>query len=457
MIQKLLEFEQEHQELYDIQANGMPIYTVLRQDVYELLNESEIQYQASGKKGRIYPKRILDGLIKMYRFRNKETLIFTTSIFRRDKQRNLAAEYLLDNYVGAGIFEWPSRDSVFDLGYFKDEKREQYCPLDFYLLLKKFDRILYRKQYNNLINECKNNIEGILAGIKETKVREFLSNALPSVYADTIRSQVLFKRLYKKYSETKIIIDFWGAARENIFPIFSSSVQLIELQHGVISLESIGYIYPKFVRYINAPIFERKILVYGDYTKRLLTEESIFDNSQIDIIGNPRLIRYNQMSCDTIISKEIILFTSQPYTLPNYYPKMVKLLNEFNKAIKEVGINKKLGIKLHPREDVRIGEYYKQHINEVEIYDASVELYDLLKRSFVHLTVSSTTLYEAAEFDTPTIVLVDGYHNSLNDFGFPVWTVEEHSDILNVLTKLQNVDTYHKYVNYLKVKVKEYL
>lgn len=91
-------------------------------------------------------------------------------MFRRDYGRNLAAEYLMDKYPDGVVFEWPSRTDLYDIAYFQDDRKDRYCPLDFYILLYKFYGKLHRKEAVKLENDCREQLKHFLQGLKSQKI-----------------------------------------------------------------------------------------------------------------------------------------------------------------------------------------------------------------------------------------------------------------------------------------------
>lgn len=139
----------------------MPVYTCFRDSVSLILsgeaNSKEIEYEE--EKGKIYLRRIWDSFWKIRKLKKSETLIFTSTMFRRDYGRNLAAEYLMDKYPDGVVFEWPSRTDLYDTAYFQDDRKDRYCPLDFYILLYKFYGRLHRKEAAKLENDCREQLK----------------------------------------------------------------------------------------------------------------------------------------------------------------------------------------------------------------------------------------------------------------------------------------------------------
>ena len=140
----LFEFEKKYPFLYEIEVKGVPIYTCFRDMVLLILDgkSTEKSNDFEIEKGRIYPKRIIDSYMKLKKLKNAKTLVFSSSMFRRDYGRNLAAEYLMDKYPETVVYEWPSRSDAYDAAYFGDLQRKCYCPLDFYIFIYKLGGIV---------------------------------------------------------------------------------------------------------------------------------------------------------------------------------------------------------------------------------------------------------------------------------------------------------------------------
>jgi len=200
------------------------------------------------------------------------------------------------------------------------------------------------------------------------------------------------------------------------------------------------------------------MLLYGEATKKLLIEKSVFTEAQIEVIGNPRIQKYKQEFGESNEKRQYILFTSQPFEQDvkgvNYYSEMIPFLQSIQKQLVTDDKWRKyqLVIKLHPRENNGIKNRYKESIPECEVFDNSTPLYELLGKSFLHLTANSTTLYEAALFDTPTVLLPYQGYKPEEIFGFDVKITN------NILpNELVDIEKYREYLLYLKDQTLKYM
>ena len=466
----LFQFENKYSFLYGIEVNGVPIYTSLRDGVLKCLqNHTSSVVHVKEKKGRIYLRRIVDGFFKLYKCRNAKTLVFTSTMFRRDKGRNLAAEFLMDRYCQTVVCEWPSRNTQFDVAYLYDKYKEKYIPLDYCLIYSKIYRIVHRKEYNTLVEEQREKIKKLFALRKDyfsdedCPAIEYLILEVPKTFADIYIGQKIFKTIFKNYKHIEYAIDFWGAGRENIIPVLPGKPKSIELQHGIITENHPGYIYPQFANKICKDFFSRKLLVYGKKTRDLLTQKSVFMKEQIEIIGNPRIIKCKELFDFGGKKRNIILFTSQPFeqdgAAEGYYETMLPILRRIQEILdsSEKWKEYHLVVKLHPRENNGIAKWYRERLGKCVVYDNSSQLFELLNQTFLHITVSSTTLYEAALFGVPSAVI--GFNGIVDEknYGFKIWTIQNEEDIFEILSRCNDEKTYKIYQGYLKNQTIKYM
>ena len=185
-----------------------------------------------------------------------------------------------------------------------------------------------------------------------------------------------------------------------------------------------------------------------------MTNESIFKVENVEIIGNPRIAEYKKEYVKQDKGRNLILFCSQPFEQDgranNYYETVIPILNTLEEVVRKEKLNLNIGIKLHPRENNGVKELYMKKLQNVTVFDNTSQLYDLLSYTFVQITVNSTTLYEAAAFETPTVTISFNGINMKNEYGFDVWEIKRLSDVKEYLDLLSNKEEYSKYLNYLK-------
>lgn len=463
----LFKFENKYPFLYEIEVDGFPIYTCFRETLSLVLsgNEQENHTAFIEKKGRIYPRRIMESFVKLIRFRRAKTLIFTSTMFRRDYGRNLSAEYLMSYYPEAVTFEWPSRVEAYDVAYFNDKNKHRYCPLDFYVLIYKIYVIRHKNEALKLENQCRNRLSKAFDTAPkaetntEKKAIDILMSKMPESYAITVLSHQLLRKFFSKYKNIEYAVDFWGSARENIFPVLPGKFESIELQHGIIHPNHYGYIYPAGANHRCKRFFERTMLVYGESTKQLLVKDSVFREEQIKVIGNPRIIEYRKQFVLPQQVRKLILFTSQPFeqdgAATHYYDTVIPILEKVCQSIGKEDYY--MAIKLHPRENNGVREIYEEKIPTCKVYDNSAQLFELLGQSRLHITVSSTTLYEAALFDCPTVCIDYDNRKPVDNYGFETWNIKTSAEVEKVLQRCLDKKQYKDYLAYLKRETMQYM
>ncbi|MBQ2701724.1 MAG: hypothetical protein IJF64_01935, partial [Clostridia bacterium] len=365
-------FEEKYPFLYDLQVRGVPVYTSFRDGVLQRLRDGKVaELPISDTANKVSIRRILGSFFKQRKYKKKKTLIFTSTVYRRDNGRNLAAEYLLEKYPDGAIFEWQSGNPVYDKAYFTDVNKDRYCPLDYFSVKLKIYKIFHKKEYARLCEEGLAKIKPLFENAQpqtegERLAIEYLLAELPAAYATTVIYQKLFARYFKKFKNLEYAIDFWGGARENIIPVLRNNPKSVELQHGIITGHHPGYVYPRFVGENTSPFFKRKILVYGDKTKRILCENSIFPCENVEVIGNPRVQTYKKVFGEKQAERKLILFASQPYegdgVGKEYYKTVVGYLKTVADVLKTDGrwAGYRLAVKLHPRESNAAVQAYKE-------------------------------------------------------------------------------------------------
>lgn len=91
------------------------------------------------------------------------------------------------------------------------------------------------------------------------------------------------------------------------------------------------------------------------------------------------------------------------------------------------------------------------------VYDNASPLFELLSKSYLHITVSSTTLYEAALFGCPTVCLKFGDKNLKRTYGFEVWGAETADEATQLLKRCFDREQYEKYLGYLTKETMRYM
>ena len=109
-----------------------------------------------------------------------------------------------------------------------------------------------------------------------------------------------------------------------------------------------------------------------------------------------------------------------------------------------------LAIKLHPREGDEILEVYREALPDCEFMNRSSDLYGVLAQSWLHVTANSTVLYEALEFDVPTVTIMLPGFDPEKLFWKGVAVLKAPEDAGKVIEELADAGNYRRYLESMK-------
>jgi hypothetical protein len=172
-------------------------------------------------------------------------------------------------------------------------------------------------------------------------------------------------------------------------------VPVTELQHGTLTGHPF-YIYPDSYR----QVFERillpdRIAVYGEYWRRLLTLNSIYPEDAVVVAGY--YLKTPPVSRDTTAhDKTVILLTTQPIYQQHWVNYIRLLRSRLDPR------SWRIVIKLHLSES---SEGYRELLTAGFVELSDLGTYDLLSQCDIHISVSSTVLFEAVRYGVANYVL----------------------------------------------------
>lgn len=179
-------------------------------------------------------------------------------------------------------------------------------------------------------------------------------------------------------------------------------IRSIELQHGLIAGNDLYYQYsPVFSKGVKNAFFPDKICVYGSYWKEILKKGCEFEESQIAIGGD---YLWQPEQHEKAQSKEdLVLICAQKNFHTEYIDYAISLIPFMEKHPEWKWV-----IKMHPLEK-RKSEYRSLSHYGFEIIDDEQSLHTLLSKARIHISIYSTTFYDALGYDVVNF--------SLQDFG----------------------------------------
>ena len=188
-----------------------------------------------------------------------------------------------------------------------------------------------------------------------------------------------------------------------IYAARSLDIRLIEYQHGLISKEDVFYNYPKsIIKYRKNALFPDEIRTFGNYWSKILEEGNVLDKTKIKLVKyfftKPYFDDNDLKYCKELKVKyeKIFLFTTQTF-LTNYFIKYIdnvlKITDERNLIL----------IKPHPSEPKSA---YQKYNNNSNVIVTMMDIDLLFTVCDFHLTIYSTTAFDALRFNIPTYFIV---------------------------------------------------
>lgn len=401
-IEDYLEFERKN-NLFDLQIDGVYFWQLVRKRVSDnIMIKLNILSQPSQTVAQSKIERIKTFLIYLsHAFVNLfKKIPKVDAIIINHPRKILFNDDYVDIYTYYLQEEYKSKKVSFltldvPVNWHKHLiKKEPYIRNmeNFSIIKKVFYKYFYKKKNrnNNILQEISNKLDD-----------EF---GYDGNVVDVINTQIhIFKQDYNYYTkffkkakpkEVSIVIS-------DVYPgIVKAAKDLnittIEVQHGAITKEHLGYEYPynKIVEY-----FPDKIRLFGEYwydtvDMPIKKENIILTENKFLTVKSAEKVSKNK--------KQVLFVTQGWVTL-----KMIKVIKEFCKLTKEYEVV----VKLHPSEFEYWKKEYPQLLELQKKYSIKVidnfekGIYDLLQESQYVVGVSSTCLYEALYFDCNVCLL----------------------------------------------------
>ncbi len=170
------------------------------------------------------------------------------------------------------------------------------------------------------------------------------------------------------------------------------NIRSIELQHGLIAGNDLYYQYaPTFRNGVQNAFFPDIICVYGSYWKDILIRGCEFRESQIVVAGD--YLWQPSAEAKENPKENLLLICAQK----NFHTEYVEYAKSLIPLMKKHP-NWKWVIKMHPLEKLK-QEYRKLEEFGFEIIDQEQSLCSLLQKASIHISIYSTTFYDALGHD----------------------------------------------------------
>ncbi|MBL7936886.1 MAG: hypothetical protein JNM51_13860 [Bacteroidia bacterium] len=216
----------------------------------------------------------------------------------------------------------------------------------------------------------------------------------------------VWSRFLKEYPYLKQSLFTCHYHREGQILAFKRrGVKCVEFQHGLIAEQDVFYMFPKQVAPIKSKcLFADQIMVYGKYWKDQLLEGVEYSEDQINVIGYyhadmnmtfPEEIAHLKSS---VQNKRFILITTQTF-LHKHFVKFAIELSEYAAKNESSFV---IVLKSHPAEDVSIYQNALNSYSNIKVISSPLPV--LLSHAFSHISIYSTTLFDALRFKVSNFV-----------------------------------------------------
>ena len=402
---KIIEIERNH-NFFDIDVHDIKIWQLIRVKAYELVLASKFNTTNFSNKNSLF-KKIQKASSKITRISNflfynpffslskSDILIFESS--RKVKFKNEFIDpytkFISDDLIKSGK-KVTKYQSSYKFDRLSKNKRNVY-HLDFILLLSNY--IAKFKIKNKIKSKHFNNIEKVINTEFNTKLHlETLCVYEASLF--NIQSWFYALLLRIKNPQKIIIVNFSNKAAL-INEAKKRSIEVIEIQHGVMAKEDLIYHYPHTVEE-SLEYFPNKFYVWScdkllNSSKLPLNEENIID------YGNQFLNHQSLIYKGISKIKNQIIIASQGTLTKEILEVIVNNIDELT--------NYNILFKPHPNEYSTILDYpeiakLKSHLN-FNILPQDVNLFEALAQSSIFIAVYTSMIYEALHFKCKVILL----------------------------------------------------
>lgn len=386
--------------VFEIKVNGVLIWERIRFDLYRKLSE-----KTGAGKAAYHTERNLKNKIKGVFTYLKNTLKknpFLTGkkdivVFGHPRRKQEKNGVWWDIYCDP-IYENVDFDYVhFETPYAMEHKNPAFTKNLKYLDIVNFlVNLPLPKRFPKLqfSNEDRITLVAIEKSISEKYGVSFnIWNFIRQSLQERLMTRWLYKFLIKKI-QPKVVFVVVSYTKETLIEVCKDlDIPVVELQHGTINHDHVGYNYPIGITKKTFPDF---FFSFGDHWLKRVNLP-ISNNKNILHIGYPYMDSIKE-KYSTLKKENIILFLSQG-TIGD---ELSKFAVEVSNSFKEY----KVVYKLHPGEYNQWKKIYPWLVDtNIDVVDSdNPPLYEIFSKSKIQVGVYSTALYEGLSFGLQTFI-----------------------------------------------------
>lgn len=424
IIQKILNLE-KHNNLFSLKINNVFFYELIRMGIYYYILENSKIYSKQ-------PKKNLKNILKIFFF-------MIIDFFNLKKKKLLKNKIAVMPHTrlekNVDIYTFFFKQIIKDFTYLHQSIGKNFNVLDnalnidhlVFLKIIKFPFFFFNLKSNEPINKIINLFKNEF-NLKDS-FKKFVYNLVKNKLLSIEESLKFLKKSKFTYL---FVVNAYGN-NHMIYAANKLGIKTIELQHGVINKNHLGYNYPK-QKNLKLFSFPNQVLLFGEKWK----ENVNFPIKDKNII--PLGFPYFDAQANKVKLKKNknILIISQ-ITIRNYLLEFIKTTLSKNKQIF-------FTYKPHPKEDISLAyTFFKKNdlLSNVIIPAASKNIYDLYNEHQMQIGVFSTSIYEGYACGLKTgIIKAPGWDSMDLLFNCPNFFIIENDIDLNnfINAKLHQVE-----------------
>jgi UDP-N-acetylglucosamine:LPS N-acetylglucosamine transferase len=330
-----------------------------------------------------------------------------------------------------------------------DKKRNEKatCDLNYEHLINTFLLLPLNKKEKTLIKDIRITYNKIkISGLFNEKELQNIAFAFQNFF----NKYKIWSRLLDEINPHTMFTIVHYHNEGKILAFKRKGIKVIELQHGLISTTDVFYVFPAQTKsIIHKALFADQIWVYGNYWKNVL-EKGVEYLNKIKVAG---YYLYDNFSGYEAAEKEIdafaegkklIIVTTQTTLHKAFIDYILWLVND----IASRNLPYKILVKTHPLEKQ---EHYAILHETAGVKMVNHPLPVLFKKTQLHVTIYSTTLYDGARVGVPGFALYNeqykDYINEIVQSGV-AYPLAQHENPIDLIDKLKVVDSSYYYSDF---------
>jgi hypothetical protein len=433
-IDEFYKIEQEF-NVFKIRVNGVLIWERIRFDLYRKLSEKVGAGKAVYHTERSIRNKVrglftylLNTLKKNPFFIGKKEIVVFGHPRRKQDENGVWWDIYCDPIYKNIDLDYVHFETPYSMEHKKPASTRNMKYLDIVNILV---NLPLPKQFPKLkiINKNRRKIAAIEKSISE---KYGVSINIWALIRESLQERLMTRWIYKfvlKKIQPKIVFVVVSYTKETLIEVCKDlGIPVVELQHGTINNDHVGYNYPGGITKKTFPDF---FFSFGAYWLKQVNLP-IDDKKQIIHIGYPYMDIIKE-KYSSLKKENIILFLSQG----TIGEDLSKFAVEVNNSFKEY----KVVYKLHPGEYNQWKKIYPWLVDtNIEVIDSdNPPLYELFSKSKIQIGVSSTALYEGLSFGLQTFIYRKNGWQRLTDLTEQNLAIEIN-DVLDLVNSLGSIN-----------------